>query len=372
MASILTKVLSGLTPPPFVNPEDYDGWEFRWKFFVFRPALLKNELLLLTGLLVYIGFIFYGKSSNESKAKKWLNAHLPILQLQFSKPEGKSGLTSDGYSDFFNFSTGRRNITSLHTIFTLRPRHDFFQWVFQTGRTLVDLQYRPRDDIQLDFKLAPGALPNDFVWAIVAKDELLSVKDGRWDLTFAKTSENAALPPTLLVMSEFADVTDNLLKPSGVFSIATVLQDPKILPHFRSLSITDQPRDRPDAPLPTEKREKHVILSLTAPSGSHVTDTVPLVAAMFQFIDSLNKINLRPETKNKLKKIREDLDKTLKEDSEKEKKEELSQAAEDKKAAKRKAEEERIAKLPAAEQRKILEKERKRTLRKSQGKTVRK
>jgi hypothetical protein len=44
---------------------------------------------------------------------------------------------------------------------------------------------------------------------------------------------------------------------------------------------------------------------------------------MFQLVDSLNKIHLRPETKNKLKKIREDIDKTIKEEAEKEKKEEV-------------------------------------------------
>lgn len=109
-------------------------------------------------------------------------AHLRIFEEQFSKPLGRTGLTKDGYTDFFNFSTGRCNVASLHTIFTLRPRHDLLQWAFQIGRTLVDLQYRPKDDIQLDFRLAPGALPHDFVWAVVAKDELLSIKDKRWDL----------------------------------------------------------------------------------------------------------------------------------------------------------------------------------------------
>ena len=91
-------------------------------------------------------------------------------------------MTVDGHSDAFNFSTGRRNVASLHTIFTMRPRHDFFQLAFQTGRTFVDLQYRPRDNVQLDFKLSPGALNESFVFAIVTKGELISVKDGRWDL----------------------------------------------------------------------------------------------------------------------------------------------------------------------------------------------
>lgn len=52
-------------------------------------------------------------------------------------------------------------------------------------------------------------------------------------------------------------------------------------------------------------------------------DTAALVSALFPFIDSLSQLNLRPETKTKLKKIREDLDKDLKADSEREKKEEV-------------------------------------------------
>ncbi|KAF9485337.1 DUF1682-domain-containing protein [Pholiota conissans] len=367
--SFLTDFLTVITPPPIVTPDDYDGWQLRWKLLVFRPALLKTEAYLSLLVLFYVAFWYWGSTVNANKAKKWISAHLPLYEQQFSKPQAKGGLTHDGYSDIFNFSTGRRNIASLHTIFTLRPRHDFVQWAFQVGRTFVDLQYRPLDDIQLDFKLASGALNDNFVWAVVAKDELLSVTDNRWDLTFPRTTENPALPSTLVVMSEFADVTENLLKPLGNFSLLKVLSDPKILPYFRSLSITDQPRDRPATPLALEDREKHVILNLVAPPSSHIADVTPLVAAIFQLIDSLNKVSLRPETKTKLKKIREDTDKEIKSEAEKEQKEEALDA---KAAAKRKAEEERISKLSAADQRKEAEKERKRALRKSQGKVVRK
>ncbi|EAU84796.2 hypothetical protein CC1G_00315 [Coprinopsis cinerea okayama7 len=340
--SVVQKFLAGLTPPQVVVPEEYDGWQLRWSIFVFRPALLKLE---------------------------GLSAHLPLYGQQFSKPQSAKGLVADGYSDFFNFSTGRRNIASLHTIFTLRPRHDVFQIAYQTAKSLIDLHYHPVDDLQLDFKLAPGALPYDFVWAVVAKDELLSVKDNRWDLNYTKTTENPALPPNFSVMSEFADVTENMLKPLGGFSLAQVLQDPKIQPYFRSLSVTDQPRERPLKPLAPEEHEKHVILSLRLPSPSHAADTVPLVSAAFQLIDNLNKINLRPETKVKLKKVREETDKKLKEEAEREKREEEAEA---KAAAKRKAQEERMSKLSAADQRKELERERKRNIRKQQGKVVRK
>ncbi|KAH6914894.1 hypothetical protein BKA70DRAFT_1257364 [Coprinopsis sp. MPI-PUGE-AT-0042] len=369
MAAI-QQLLAGITPPAVITPEEYSGWELRWKALVFRPAELKLEACLVLGVLAYLVAIYIGSSRNSTKAAKWLNAHLSIYREQFSKPQHQ-GLIADGYSDFFNFSTGRRNIASLHTIFTLRPRHDLAQILYQTGKSLIDLHYHPIDDLQLDFKLAPGAVPGDFVFAIVAKDELLHVKQGRWDLTFCKTSENPTLPPGFSIMSEFADVTENMLKsygPNG-FSIVEALKDPKILPYFRSLSVTDQPRERPTKPLAPEEREKRVILSLRLPSPAHAADTVPLVNAVFQWIDNLTKISLRPETKSKLKKIREETDKVIKEDLERDKKEEEEEA---RAAAKKKEREERLAKLSPADQRKELERERKRNLRKAQGKVVRK
>jgi len=61
-------------------------------------------------------------------------------------------------------------------------------------------------------------------------------------------------------------------------------------------------------------------------------------------------MNLRPETRSKMKKVREDVDKEIREEAVKEKKEEV---AEDKKAARRKAELERVSRLSAAEQKKV-------------------
>jgi hypothetical protein len=71
---------------------------------------------------------------------------------------------------------------------------------------------------------------------------------------------------------------------------------------------------------------------------------------MFGLIDALEKINLRPETKSKIKKTRENIAKSLKDESEREAREE---AAEAKLVAKRRAEEERVARLSAAEQQKV-------------------
>ncbi|KAJ3566315.1 hypothetical protein NP233_g7087 [Leucocoprinus birnbaumii] len=366
--SIIPKILAGLTPPPVNVPEEYDGLEWRWKMFVFRPAYFANEVFLVGAVLFYVAFWWFGSSKNKRSANKWIDAHLPIYEQQFSKTESKFGkLTADGYSDFFSFCTGRRNIASLHTVFTFRPRHDLVQYVFQLGRQIMDLQYRPSDILELDFTLAPGVLSSDFVFAVVSKDELVTIKDSRWDLTLTKTTDNPNIPANFSIMSEFADITDNVLKVLG-----PLINDEKIRPYFRSLSITDQPRDRPSGPVPADEREKHVILSLTVPPSSRPDDTIAFVTGLFPFIDSLSKVHLRPETKAKLRKVREELDKELKADSEKNKKEEMEQAVQDRKAAKKRAEEERISKLSAAEQRKYLEKEKKKSMRKAQGRIVQK
>ncbi len=161
-------------------------------------------------------------------------------------------------------------------------------------------------------------------------------------------------------MSEFADVTEALLKST---SLPVLLKELSSMDGFRSLSVTDQPRVRPDAVASSPK--KHVILSLYVSSSA-----VP--ATLFSFVDSLSKITLRPETKNKLRKSREDLEKILKQEAGREEKEKKEEVNEDKRAEKRRKEEERIGKLSATEQQKYLDRERKRNLRKSQGRTVRK
>ncbi|KAI0320822.1 hypothetical protein OF83DRAFT_1169001 [Amylostereum chailletii] len=367
MASLLVAPLTQLgqlfSPAPPVSDPNYDGLEFSYKFLVFRPAELKLEAVLLSALLLYISFFWSGKNANLKKAQSWFAAHRSIYHAQFSRPED-SGLTTDGYSDFFTFSTGRRLIASLHTVFTLRPRHDLLQYIFQFLWTNVyDLKYDPKDEILLDFAVAHDASVPDFVWAIVAKSELHSIKKERWDLSFTKTSENTVVPQTMSIMSEFADVTENFIKLAGPLFAA--LKDPKVHPYFRSLSVTDQPRQVPES-VPFA-REHHVLLSLVAPPPSDAPATVPLVAAVFQMIDNLQKISLRPDTKIKIKKARDDFAKAAREEAEKEAKEE---AADAKAAAKKKAEDERMAGLSAAEQTKALERERKRLMRKNQGKTA--
>ena len=286
------------------------------------------------------------------------DAHADILAAQFSRPTN-GGLTPDGYSDFFNFSTGRRVVASLHTVFSLRPRHDPFQLIFQFLYGFYDFTYSPSDVVTLDLKLDANTTAPEGVFAVVRKEELKTIKRERWDLVsnnpvfyalvksplFRPSPKrlNIKIFPPLSVLcrvrtilrcppdtkisqhsqSEFADIFETIFKEFGNYSLIKVLNDPKILPYLVSLSITDQPAERPTLP---EERERHVIVKLSIPSGSQVNDTREFVASLFQLVDIVGtkfSSALRPDTKSKLRKVREDLDKQLRVEATKEQKGEV-------------------------------------------------
>ncbi|CAE6409156.1 unnamed protein product [Rhizoctonia solani] len=255
------------------------------------------------------------------------------------------------------------------------PRHDIFQIIYQKLYGLIDLQYAPEDEVLLDIKLRDKDGLNGegkaFVWGVVAKKEMQALRKQRWDLSFTKTTDNAAVAPTLSVMAEVADITDVLLKSTNGQKLATILNTPAVVKHFKYLLITDQPSERPESgPLPANQRERHLVLSLSVPEPSEAKDTVALVKEVFSLVDLIDqKPGFKVETYKKLKKTRTDLDIELAKEAEKEKRDE----AEEKRAAeKKKAAEERLARLSAVEQKKYEERERKKAAKKAQGKMIRK
>lgn len=152
-------------------------------------------------------------------------------------------------------------------------------------------------------------------------------------------------------MSEFADVTDVFFKlaiPHTSSSLPALIAS--TLPHLRVFSITDQPEERPTVSALAAK-SKRLVITLNLPRD--VDDILPLLEGTFALVDLLatGKVTFRPDTRAKIKKVREDVEKGIKEEASKEKKEE---AAEDKRAARRKAEEDRVAKLSPSEQKKVI------------------
>lgn len=114
---------------------------------------------------------------------KRFDAHKPLLESQFSTPLPKTGsFLQDGPCDFFNYSTGRRGLRSLHTTAQLLPRQDALSTLIDFCWSLYDVKYMPKDEIQLTFTLHPNVGTPGFVWAIIKKDEMTNMRRVRFDL----------------------------------------------------------------------------------------------------------------------------------------------------------------------------------------------
>ncbi|KZO98177.1 DUF1682-domain-containing protein [Calocera viscosa TUFC12733] len=360
----LSGVLRFLQPqPPPAQDDEYTGIEYRWRNIVFRPAQFQFEAIILGVVLLYLLVWAVGRYLNGSRVRAWYKTHLPFYTTQFTRP-AVGGLQADGPSDFFIFSTGRRAVLSLHTTFTLLSRHNLIDMIYDIGRGFIELDYQSKDLLELDFRLTDDGTKPGYVWAVMKKDEMRQIRKDRWDVSLTKTGDDKSLPASIGIMAEVAEITEIMLKGP----LLTLLNDPTFLKYFRYLIITDQPADRPEVPIPLAERERHVILALVPPSSGQSAQTLPIVESIFRFVDTIDKTSLRVETIRRLKRNRQEFEEELVKEIEKVKKEREEEEGEDKKAAKRRAEQERVSKLSPEEQKKWEEKERKRTLKKAQGK----
>lgn len=61
------------------------------------------------------------------------------------------------------------------------------------------MDYKVGDEVELDFTLKDGNIVPDCVWAVVAKDELRSIKNKRWDLVSCLFIFHSSFPSVYVV-----------------------------------------------------------------------------------------------------------------------------------------------------------------------------
>ncbi|WVQ98909.1 hypothetical protein IAU59_006040 [Kwoniella sp. CBS 9459] len=368
MASPLVKILSTLAPAPAKPaPREYDGLElFRWKFLVFRPADFKFEGLILSLVGVYLLMYLVGKAVNGSRAKAAIAPYSAIINAQFSyiRP-----LLTSSPSLHLLYASGRRNVLSLHATVSLLPIHDLPSLVIHFVKSIIEPTYDGSEGLVFDLTLGRGEYglqgEGAGVWAVVDKGALRQTRDARWDLTFPKLNESAALPNTHVLFTEHSDVTDALLKTPNV-GIAETLADPAAARVLKYLLISDVSATRPSkGPIPAKLKSRQVILSVSKPSNNAEVEAVQAwLQVALNIADLLSKPTLlKPEVTKKLIKTRQMVDLDLASGYKKELDEDkpVEETAEDRRAARKKAERE---KLSEKERKRLDDLEKKREMRK--------
>lgn len=354
----------------------------------------KGEAVILSiGLVILVAHLV-GSRINRNKAKAWIRANATLLTDQFAlvgfggvptinadvKPDDL--LKEKSLFEFATYATGRQNIAFADFKLRLSKRFNpimgvvesvfSFIWesAFEAPADTMEAFIYPFDGKESQTVPAvPGSTEirakdakssyDSFVWALVNKTGMQKLRDERYDLSLTSTKDNSQLPYWATVMGESAEITNTLLTPE----LAAAVESAGSL--FEYLIVTDQPTEKPRT-LDEASPSKRLLLKYRLPPDNDYSGLADLLAYFLRLPDLLvQSAHFRPEVLKKVRATREAMTKELRKAAEEEKNEERLLEREKAKKAKRDAE---LAGLDAKAQKKYLEKEREKELRKSQKK----
>jgi len=281
---------------------------------------------------------------------------------------------------FTSYASGRQNVAFVDLRISLYKRYNPFALVGEFVMPFfMDSAAPPAEKVEITayafdgkekdlIPRVPGQEPtpvkgkdsgyDGFVWAIVHKDAMKRLRDERYDLSLTSTKDHPKLPQWASVMSESAEITETLLTKDLVAAIEKIGMD-----GLESLIVSDMPEDAPKT-LNDLIPKKRFQLNLRLQDPTSTTD-LPLLQTFLRMPDNLVSTgHFRSEVMRRVRTTRDDETKKIK------KQLELEQADERKLDADKKKKEERDRKMRgmnADEQRKFLEREKEKSMRKSMG-----
>ncbi|KAI9679587.1 MAG: hypothetical protein M1829_001548 [Trizodia sp. TS-e1964] len=390
----------------------YTKWYRVWERT--SPSDFVQEAWMIAFLLIMIIVHKWGTRRNRQLAKKWFGFLSPLLEREFAlvgfggiKPPTADHVQSMGLPNavssedlvipeelfkernpqlFISYATGRQNIASADVALTLYKRFNpFIHFGELLSSFLLESMPAPVQRLQIslhpfdgqeaqlvptedgkqsqDQRAKAASSYDSFVWAIVNKDDMKRLRDERYDVSLTTTKDNSKLPDWATIMTESAEVTDLLLSAELIEVIE------KAGEVFEYLIVTDQPIDKPlklDDAIP----KKRLQLSLRVTTSNELDSLAPLISYFLRLPDQLaSSAKFRPEVMRKVRQTREDEIRKLQKADQDERAEERSVKRGQDKKDKR---ESLLKNMSAEEQRKYLEKEREKDLRKSQKRITKK
>jgi len=343
------------------------------------------EICLFSVLIVYLVVYFIGKIKNEKIAKEWLISTYKIWKDNFAElgiEEASNTLVRDGNHEFWYYATGRKHCQSVFTRVKLRPRQDIIS-------TLLSINKPVYDKFVMEAVLNKNE-SDDFVFALMDRKLEANIKKNRYDLkNFTRRYKGNNAPDQFyytVITDAFDFATrffDNTFVKHALQLSLGELDNPvckRNNPWIESIIITDQPTAEPDIdkilsddpPLPPNKT---LTVTVRIPSGfdrktddmeALVVELTELVIRIIDFIGEHGKVD--NDTRNKLKKARDNAKAAITHKIEERNKEELNK----KKLEQKRARAAEVNKMSPEKQKKYEEKLRKQELKKSLKKKAKK
>ncbi|KAJ3158584.1 Coiled-coil domain-containing protein 47 [Geranomyces michiganensis] len=358
-----------------------------YKWSDVQLSSLKTEMALLASIVVYIITYFIGRRKNKALVTNLYKLTADIWERNFALI-GDAGhrVLRDGPHAYILSASGRVNVTNIYCRLRLAARYDWFQKLI----SLFTGQPGHSADRMTMIATLDGNESDGMTLAILLKSLVRNVADRRWDLgEFPKKREMlgtvrsgpfpsqhytvlAEAPEFLNNAWEDPDVRRALWASLGLD--AEGKGDAYDHPIIEQIVLTDLPSSRPTklADLETVPRTLTFVLrlpdltSLTAKDQAAIRDACELFIMLIDYIGQYGRVV--PETKAKLVKARLAAQQHILKAAEEERKEELAR----KKAAEKRERDKAAAKLSPDEARKYEERERKKELKRAQGKKMKK
>ncbi|EEY22818.1 conserved hypothetical protein [Verticillium alfalfae VaMs.102] len=318
----------------------------------------------LEGIVISIGLVIFivhliGSRLNRSKSKAWARrTRRRSERVCLCRLSGQSTVESDPQP---SRACSRRS-RSWSALF------NFFWDSVGAPRDIMDAVIYPFDGKEtLTVPQVPGTHElrskdskssyDGFVWAIVAKGRMKQLREERYDLSITFTKDHSKLPNWATVMTESAEITEQLLTPEIIQAVELAGDA------FDYLIVSDQPIDKPRTLEEATTGRKRIFLRYTIPSNNDFSTVTPLFTQFLQLPDSLvAKAKFRPEILRKVNRVREEAVAQLKKEADAVVAEERNAERERVKKVKRDQE---LAGLDAKQQKRYLEKEREKETRKA-------
>lgn len=230
-------------------------------------------MIIIPFLILVIGVHFWGSRKNRRKAKGWLAAHGPVLQQEFASI-GFSGRKADTLdldgtafpddllkektgTEFLSYATGRNNIAFTDIKLTLAKRYNpmarfaenvigyFFESMPAPAEKMeaTSFVFDGRENTfvpgMAESKEKFNSTYDGFVWAVVHKESMKTLRDARYDLSLTSTRDHPKLPVWATIMSESAEITDTLLTPELLKAIESAGEA------LESFVVSDQSAEQP-------------------------------------------------------------------------------------------------------------------------------
>ncbi|KAI9657343.1 MAG: hypothetical protein M1821_003023 [Bathelium mastoideum] len=386
------------------NSRPYTKWYRVWERTTI--ADFYQELFITPFLLIILFVHFWGSRANRRRARQWMSTHAPVLQQEYALVGfgGRKSSSADdaqansselinpeeflkekAANEWISYATGRQNIAFTDIKLSLVKRYNpllmlgenilafFFESMPATQERLEATSYtfdgkekqlitRLQSVSDEDKKPIGNSTYDGFVWAVVHKNAVNRLKKDRYDLSLTSAKEHAKLPVWSMVLSESAEITDALLTNDLIKAINEAGED------LEAIVVTDQPVDQPKSLNDCIPR-KRVSLTMKLPSSAAgYQSTLPLFQYFVRMPDHLAAVGrFRPEAMRRVRQTREDEVRKIRREVEKEREEEKKLEGDKEKKEKRDA---LLKNMSAEEQRKYLEKEREKDMRKSSKKRM--